>query len=135
MCFKLSYVMQNNEGAGIPHTILDSFWHLMIASVFMLLTFVLSSLHVFRSWNIEFEHMMLIFLVSSIQVLAVKKLDCTVIPFQSSDDFIELVSNISKLHHPNLNDLVGYCMEHGQHLLVFDFHGNGSLHDLRHLSA
>ncbi|KAK1652462.1 hypothetical protein QYE76_070267 [Lolium multiflorum] len=68
------------------------------------------------------------------KVLAVKKLDCTVIPFQSSDDFVELVSNISKLHHPNLNELVGYCMEHGQHLLVYDFHRNGSLHDLLHLS-
>jgi hypothetical protein len=53
---------------------------------------------------------------SLIQVLAVKKLDNIVMPFQSSDDFAELVSNISKLHHPNLNELVGYCMEHGQHL-------------------
>ncbi|KAM3315780.1 hypothetical protein ACQJBY_034111 [Aegilops geniculata] len=68
------------------------------------------------------------------KVLAVKKLDCTVIPFQSSDGFVELVSNISILHHPNLNELVGYCMEHGQHLLVYDFHRNGSLHDLLHLS-
>ncbi|NP_001104882.1 Protein STRUBBELIG-RECEPTOR FAMILY 6 precursor [Zea mays] len=68
------------------------------------------------------------------KVLAIKKLDITVMPFQSSDDFAELVSNISKLHHPNLNELVGYCMEHGQHLLVYDFHRNGSLHDLRHLS-
>jgi len=57
------------------------------------------------------------------KVLAIKKLDSTVMPFQSSDDFAELVSNISKLHHPNLNELVGYCMEHGQHLLVYDFHG------------
>jgi hypothetical protein len=68
------------------------------------------------------------------KVLSVKKLDSTVMPFQSSDDFAELVSNISKLHHPNLNELVGYCMEHGQHLLVYDFHRNGSLHDLLHLS-
>ncbi|PUZ42514.1 hypothetical protein GQ55_9G588500 [Panicum hallii var. hallii] len=68
------------------------------------------------------------------KVLAIKKLDSTVMPFQSSDDFAELISNISKLHHPNLNELVGYCMEHGQHLLVYDFHRNGSLHDLLHLS-
>ncbi|KAG8097123.1 hypothetical protein GUJ93_ZPchr0013g37528 [Zizania palustris] len=68
------------------------------------------------------------------KVLAVKKLDSTVMSFHSSDDFIELVSDISKLHHPNLNELVGYCMEHGQHLLVYDFHRNGSLHDLLHLS-
>uniref|UniRef100_A0A0D9VQD5 Protein kinase domain-containing protein n=1 Tax=Leersia perrieri TaxID=77586 RepID=A0A0D9VQD5_9ORYZ len=68
------------------------------------------------------------------KVLAVKKLDSTVMPFHSSEDFVELVSDISKLHHPNLNELVGYCMEHGQHLLVYDFHRNGSLHDLLHLS-
>ncbi|CAN6311306.1 unnamed protein product [Urochloa humidicola] len=71
---------------------------------------------------------------SDAKVLAVKKLNSTVLPSQSSDDFYELVSNISKLHHPNLSELVGYCMEHGQHLLVFDFHRNGSLHDMLHLS-
>ncbi|GJM84436.1 hypothetical protein PR202_ga00104 [Eleusine coracana subsp. coracana] len=68
------------------------------------------------------------------KVLAVKKLNNTALPSQSSDDFSELVSNISKLHHPNLSELVGYCMEHGQHLLVYDFHKNGSLHDMLHLS-
>ena len=67
------------------------------------------------------------------QVLAVKKLSSTALPSQSSDDFYELVSNISKLHHPNLNELVGYCMEHGQHLLVYGFHRNESLHDTLHL--
>ncbi|WVZ58731.1 hypothetical protein U9M48_008971 [Paspalum notatum var. saurae] len=68
------------------------------------------------------------------KVLAVKKLNSTALPSQSSDDFYELVSNISMLHHPNLSELVGYCMEHGQHLLVYDFHRNGSLHDMLHLS-
>ncbi|XP_072990629.1 protein STRUBBELIG-RECEPTOR FAMILY 6-like [Typha latifolia] len=67
------------------------------------------------------------------KVLAVKKVNLTVLPNQSSEDFIELVSNISNLHHPNLTELVGYCMEHGQHLLVYEFHKNGSLHDLLHL--
>ncbi|KAG8091344.1 hypothetical protein GUJ93_ZPchr0012g20541 [Zizania palustris] len=67
------------------------------------------------------------------KVLAVKKLNSTSLSNQSSDNFFDLVSNISKLHHPNLNELVGYCMEHGQHLLVYDFHRNGSLHDILHL--
>jgi hypothetical protein len=64
----------------------------------------------------------------------VKKLSSSALPSQSSDDLYELVSNISKLHHPNLNELVGYCMEHGQHLLVYNFHRNGSLHDTLHLT-
>jgi hypothetical protein len=64
----------------------------------------------------------------------VKKLNSSAMPSQSSEDFIELVSNISMLHHPNLSELVSYCMEHEQHLLVYDFHRNGSLRDMLHLS-
>ncbi|GKV09677.1 hypothetical protein SLEP1_g21139 [Rubroshorea leprosula] len=67
------------------------------------------------------------------KVLAVKKIDSSALPGELSDDFIEIVSNISKLHHPNVTELVGYCSEHGQHLLVYEFHKNGSLHDFLHL--
>ncbi|KAF6174996.1 hypothetical protein GIB67_026484, partial [Kingdonia uniflora] len=69
-----------------------------------------------------------------VQVLAVKKVDSSALPNHSSDDFMEAVSNISRLHHPNVTELVGYCSEHGQHLLVYEFHRNGSLHDFLHLS-
>lgn len=31
-------------------------------------------------------------------------------------------------------ELVGYCSEHGQHLLVYEFYNNGSLYDFLHLS-
>lgn len=68
------------------------------------------------------------------KVLAVKKINSAALPHSSSEEFIDLVSNISRLHHPNLTELVGYCSEHGQHLLVFEFQKNGSLHDLIHLS-
>ncbi|WVZ24917.1 hypothetical protein V8G54_003461 [Vigna mungo] len=67
------------------------------------------------------------------KVLAVKKIDSSVLPNDLSDDFVELVSSISHLHHPNVTELVGYCSEHGQHLLVYEFHKNGSLHDFLHL--
>lgn len=63
-----------------------------------------------------------------------KKVDAAVLPSQLSEDFIEIVSNISRLHHPNVTELVGYCSEYGQHLLVYEFHKNGSLHDFLHLS-
>lgn len=65
-----------------------------------------------------------------LQVLAVKKIDSSVIP----SDFTEIVSNICHLHHPNVTELVGYCSEYGQHLLVYEFHKNGSLRDFLHLS-
>ncbi|KAL2345976.1 hypothetical protein Fmac_007261 [Flemingia macrophylla] len=68
------------------------------------------------------------------QVLAVKKIDSSVLPNDLSDDFVEIISNISNLHHPNVTELVGYCSEYGQHLLVYEFHKNGSLHDFLHLS-
>ncbi|XP_065007829.1 protein STRUBBELIG-RECEPTOR FAMILY 6-like isoform X1 [Musa acuminata AAA Group] len=68
------------------------------------------------------------------KVMAVKKINSSALPHQSSDDFIELVSNISNLHHPNLSELVGYCSEYRQHLLVYEYYKNGPLHDLLHLS-
>ncbi|XP_073222670.1 protein STRUBBELIG-RECEPTOR FAMILY 7 isoform X2 [Cicer arietinum] len=68
------------------------------------------------------------------KVLAVKKIDSSVLPNDFSEDFIEIVANISHLHHPNVTELVGYCSEHGQHLLVYEFHKNGSLHDFLHVS-
>ncbi|XP_052488865.1 protein STRUBBELIG-RECEPTOR FAMILY 6-like [Gossypium raimondii] len=68
------------------------------------------------------------------KVLAVKKINSSVLPSELSDDFIEVVSNISELHHTNVTKLVGYCSEHGQHLLVYEFHKNGSLHEFLHLS-
>ncbi|KAJ3673206.1 hypothetical protein LUZ60_006580 [Juncus effusus] len=66
-------------------------------------------------------------------LLVVKKISRTALPNQSSDDFANLVSELSVLHHPNLTELTGYCSEHGQHLLVYEFYKNGSLHDFLHL--
>ncbi|CAI0473059.1 unnamed protein product [Linum tenue] len=68
------------------------------------------------------------------KVLAVKKIDSAALSSEMSEDFVEVVSKISDLHHTNVTELVGYCSEHGQHLLVYEFHRQGSLHDLLHLS-
>ncbi|CAN8288076.1 unnamed protein product [Cochlearia groenlandica] len=68
------------------------------------------------------------------KVLAVKKIDSTALPHSMTDDFTEIVSKIASLDHPNVTKLVGYCCEHGQHLVVYEFHKNGSLHDFLHLS-
>ena len=119
MSWNIDYFLLHNDSFGF------------LVRIFVL--FSLESTYVVEYRFSPFKYNTLTF-VYSIKVLAIKKLDSTVMPFQSSDDFAELVSNISKLHHPNLNELVGYCMEHGQHLLVYDFHRNGSLHDLLHLS-
>lgn len=67
------------------------------------------------------------------KVLAVKKINSTALPNQSTENFIEVVSKIAQFHHPNVTELVGYCFEHGQHLLVYEFHKNGTLQDLLHI--
>ncbi|GER53645.1 protein STRUBBELIG-RECEPTOR FAMILY [Striga asiatica] len=66
------------------------------------------------------------------RVVAVKKINSSVL--SNSEVFLDIVSEISKLHHPNVTELIGYCSEHGQHLLVYEFHKNGSLHEFLHLS-
>lgn len=68
------------------------------------------------------------------QILAVKKINSSALPRELSEDFTEIVSKVSQLHHPNITELVGYCSEHGQHLLVYEFQKNGSLYDFLHLS-
>ncbi|KAK1287579.1 Protein STRUBBELIG-RECEPTOR FAMILY 6 [Acorus calamus] len=68
------------------------------------------------------------------KVLAVKKINSSAFLHQSSEEFLEVVSDLSRLHHSNITELVGYCSEYGQHLLVYEFYKNGSLHDFLHLS-
>ncbi|XP_008781708.1 protein STRUBBELIG-RECEPTOR FAMILY 5-like [Phoenix dactylifera] len=69
------------------------------------------------------------------KVLAVKKIDLINLSGgTSSYDFMELVSGISKLRHPNITELLGYCLEPRYHLLIYEFQMNGSLHDFLHLS-
>ncbi|KAH9796821.1 protein STRUBBELIG [Citrus sinensis] len=66
------------------------------------------------------------------KLLAVKKLSNTVSQRQTDEEFLELASTISRLRHGNIVELIGYCNEHGQHLLVYDYGGNCTLHDLLH---
>ncbi|CAF2155158.1 BnaA01g29460D [Brassica napus] len=69
------------------------------------------------------------------KVLAVKKIDSSALPTDTAaDDFTEIVSKIACLDHENVTRLDGYCSEHGQHLVIYEFYRNGSLHDFLHLS-
>ncbi|KNA24833.1 hypothetical protein SOVF_012130 [Spinacia oleracea] len=71
---------------------------------------------------------------SNSKVLAIKKIDNSALSLQEEDNFLEAVSNMSRLRHPNIVSLVGYCTEHGQRLLVYEYIGSGSLHDMLHFS-
>ncbi|KAJ8427096.1 hypothetical protein Cgig2_011296 [Carnegiea gigantea] len=68
------------------------------------------------------------------KVLAVKKIDNSALSLQEEDNFLEAVSNMSRLRHPNIVLLAGYCAEYGQRLLVYEYIGNGSLDDVLHFS-
>ncbi|XP_052182409.1 protein STRUBBELIG-RECEPTOR FAMILY 8-like [Diospyros lotus] len=68
------------------------------------------------------------------KAVAIKKIDNAALSLQEEDDFLEAVSNMSRLRHPNVISLVGYCAEHGQRLLVYDYIGNGSVHDMLHFA-
>ncbi|KAF6167613.1 hypothetical protein GIB67_031196 [Kingdonia uniflora] len=67
------------------------------------------------------------------KLLAIKKLDKAVSNRQKEYDFFDLVTSISKLRHANVVELVGFCSEHGQRLLVSEYCSNGTLYDALHL--
>lgn len=66
--------------------------------------------------------------------MAVKKIDNAALSLQEEDNFLEAISNMSRLRHPNIVPLAGYCTEHGQRLLVYEYVGNGNLDDTLHMN-
>ncbi|KAL9247206.1 hypothetical protein vseg_020662 [Gypsophila vaccaria] len=68
------------------------------------------------------------------KVLAVKKINSSFFQGGQSEKFSEVVANVSKIYHPNIVDLSGYCSEQGHNMLVYDYFRNGSLHEFLHLS-
>ncbi|PHU12296.1 Protein STRUBBELIG-RECEPTOR FAMILY 3 [Capsicum chinense] len=66
------------------------------------------------------------------KLLAVKKLDRRVTNQQKDDEFLELVNTIDGIRHANVVELMGYCLEHGQRLLVYEYCSNGTLEDALH---
>ncbi|CAA3030028.1 probable serine threonine- kinase PBL23 [Olea europaea subsp. europaea] len=59
--------------------------------------------------------------------VAVKQLDRN--GFQGNREFLVEVLILSLLHHPNLVNLVGYCSDGDQRILVYEYMANGSLED------
>ncbi|XP_062229465.1 protein STRUBBELIG-RECEPTOR FAMILY 3-like isoform X2 [Phragmites australis] len=50
----------------------------------------------------------------------------------SVDDFLGQVESISDIKHPNILELVGYCAEYGQRLLVYNHFSRKTLDDALH---
>lgn len=92
------------------------------------------SLHFFLTIYLRCHLICSCMYISWSQVLAVKKIDSLHFQGQKPEEFSKLVTNISKLHHPNIAELVGYCSEQGHNMLIHDYFRNGSLHEFLHLS-
>ncbi|MBA0629101.1 hypothetical protein Godav_023711 [Gossypium davidsonii] len=74
--------------------------------------------------------MLIIIIVLCLQVVAVKQLDRN--GLQGNREFLVEVLMLSLLHHPNLVNLIGYCADGDQRLLVYEFMPLGSLEDHLH---
>ncbi|XP_058072518.1 protein STRUBBELIG-RECEPTOR FAMILY 2-like [Magnolia sinica] len=66
------------------------------------------------------------------EIFAVKKINMMPLSLHKEVKFIELVRSMSLLRHPNISSLLGYCMEHQQYLLVYEYAGNITLEDILH---
>ncbi|KMS94830.1 hypothetical protein BVRB_014920, partial [Beta vulgaris subsp. vulgaris] len=65
--------------------------------------------------------------LSTGQTIAVKQLDRNGV--QGNKEFLVEVLMLSLLHHPNLVNLIGYCADGDQRLLVYEYMSLGSLED------
>ncbi|KAA8520043.1 hypothetical protein F0562_014283 [Nyssa sinensis] len=61
------------------------------------------------------------------EVVAVKQLDRN--GLQGNREFLAEVLTLSLVHHPNLVNLIGYCADGRQRILVYEYMPNGSLED------
>ena len=65
-----------------------------------------------------------------VQVVAIKQHDRN--GLQGNREFLVEVLMLSLLHHPNLVNLIGYCADGDQRLLVYEYMPLGCLEDHLH---
>ncbi|KAK1632306.1 hypothetical protein QYE76_006621 [Lolium multiflorum] len=70
-------------------------------------------------------------ILDSGEPVAVKKLDTSSDP-EHDNEFLTQLSIVSRLKHENFLEMLGYCVEGNQHLVVYEFATMGSLHDILH---
>ncbi|XP_050226728.1 protein STRUBBELIG-RECEPTOR FAMILY 2 isoform X2 [Mercurialis annua] len=66
------------------------------------------------------------------QILAVRNISMVSLSFQEDEQFLDVVWTASRLRHPNIVTLLGYCVEYGQHLLVYEYVRSLSLDNVLH---
>ncbi|TXG57701.1 hypothetical protein EZV62_015530 [Acer yangbiense] len=66
------------------------------------------------------------------QIFAVKNINMVSLSFHEEEQFMDVIRTSSQLRHPNIVSLIGFCAEHGQHILVYEYVRNLSLDDALH---
>ncbi|XP_061346375.1 protein STRUBBELIG-RECEPTOR FAMILY 2-like [Gastrolobium bilobum] len=66
------------------------------------------------------------------KILAVKNINMAGQSFRKEEKFLDVICTASRLKHPNIVALNGYCLERGNHLLVYDYVRNLTLNDALH---
>ncbi|KAJ0911691.1 putative protein kinase RLK-Pelle-LRR-V family [Helianthus annuus] len=69
------------------------------------------------------------------QVFAVKCISTITLSMHEEQQFLEVIWNTSRLRHPNIITLHGYCVEPGKHMLVYEYARNLSLAHALHSEA
>lgn len=77
---------------------------------------------------------MIVFLIFSPfqQILAVKNIHLSSLSPEEENKFLDVICTVYKLRHRNIIGLVGYCIEHGQHILVYEYIRDLTLADVLH---
>ncbi|KAK2968882.1 hypothetical protein RJ640_016319, partial [Escallonia rubra] len=68
-------------------------------------------------------------ILKSGQAAAIKKFDSSE---QPEDEYLAQVSMLSRLKHENVVELLGYSVDGGLRVLIYEYASNGSLHDILH---
>lgn len=66
------------------------------------------------------------------QLAAVRNIPMSSLSLHEEEKFTELLQTASKLRHPNIVTLLGFCIDNGKHLLVYEYAGNLSLYNAMH---
>ncbi|GJX34632.1 protein STRUBBELIG-receptor family 2 isoform X1 [Tanacetum coccineum] len=69
------------------------------------------------------------------KVFAAKWISTLALSLHEEQQFLKVIWNASRLRHPNILTLHGYCVEQGQHMLVYEYVRNLSLDHALHSEA
>ncbi|KAF8118756.1 hypothetical protein N665_0002s0067 [Sinapis alba] len=66
------------------------------------------------------------------QLAAVRNIPMSSLSLHEEEKCTELLQTASKLRHPNIVTLLGFCVDNGKHLLVYEYAGHLSLYNAMH---